>query len=98
MWTGRGKPLRKAIIWADLRSQKQAAQIEEKISQQDFYRIVGHRNTASYGVQKLMWVKENEPEIYEQTYKTLNAKDYIVFCLTGKFYTEYSDANSMTCF
>lgn len=93
-----GKPLRKAIIWADLRSQKQAAQIEEKISQQDFYRIVGHRNTASYGVQKLMWVKENEPEIYEQTYKTLNAKDYIVFCLTGKFYTEYSDANSMTCF
>lgn len=93
-----GKPLRKAIIWADLRAQKQARQIEEKISQQDFYHMSGHRNTASYGVQKLMWVKENEPEIYEQTYKTLNAKDYIVFRLTGKFYTEYSDANSMGCF
>lgn len=93
-----GKPLRKAIIWADQRAQKQAAQIEEHISQKDFYHIVGHRNTASYGIQKLMWVRDNEPEIYEQTYKTLNAKDYIVFKLTGKFYTEYSDGNSNGCF
>ncbi len=93
-----GKPLRPSIIWADQRAQKQAAAIEEQISQWDFYHIVGHRNTASYGVQKLMWVKEWEPEIYEQTYKVLNAKDYIVFKLTGAFCTEYSDANSMGCF
>ncbi|MDD3794380.1 MAG: xylulokinase [Lachnospiraceae bacterium] len=93
-----GNPLRKSIIWADQRAQAQAAMIEQHISQQDFYHIVGHRNTASYGVQKLMWVRDNEPDIYEQTYKTLNAKDYIVFRLTGKFYTEYSDGNSMGCF
>lgn len=93
-----GKPLRPSIIWADQRAQKQAAQIEEYISQKDFYHIVGHRNTASYGVQKLMWIKENEPKIYEQTYKVLNTKDYIVFKLTGKFFTEPSDANSMACF
>lgn len=94
----KGNPLRKSIIWADQRAQKQAAQIEERISQKDFYHIVGHRNTASYGIQKLMWVRDNEPEIYEQTYKTLNAKDFIVFRLTGKFYTEYSDGNSNGCF
>lgn len=93
-----GNPLRKSIIWADQRAQKQAAQIGECISQKDFYHIVGHRNTASYGIQKLMWVRDNEPEIYEQTYKTLNAKDFIVFRLTGKFYTEYSDGNSNGCF
>ena len=93
-----GKPLRKSIIWADQRAVKQSAQIEEHISQKDFYHIVGHRNTPSYGVQKLMWIKDNKPEIYEQTYKVLNAKDYITFRLTGKFYTEYSDGNSMGCF
>lgn len=93
-----GRPLRKAIIWADQRAQQQAAMLNEKISQWDFYHIVGHRNTASYGLQKLMWIRDNEPEVYEQCYKTLNAKDYIVYKLTGKFYTEYSDANSMTCF
>lgn len=93
-----GKPLRPSMIWADQRAQKQAAIIKEHISDRDFYQIVGHRNTASYGIQKLMWVKENEPDVYKRTYKVLNAKDYIVYKLTGKFYTEYSDANSMGCF
>ena len=92
-----GNPLRKAIIWADQRAQKQAASIEEHISMYDFYRITGHRNSPSYGIQKLMWVRDNEPEIYQQTYKMLNAKDFIVFKLTGKFYTEYTDATSCNC-
>ena len=92
------KPLRPSIIWADQRAQKQSTQIEAHMSQQEFYHIVGHRNTASYGIQKLMWIRDNEPDIYEQTYKVLNAKDYIVLKLTGKFYTEPSDANSMACF
>ena len=82
-----GNPLRPSIIWADQRAQKQAQQIEEQISLRDFYHIAGHRNAASYGLQKLMWVRDNEPEIYARTYKTLNAKDFIVLRLTGKFYT-----------
>ena len=93
-----GRPLRRSIIWADSRAVTQAAKLEEKISQKDFYRITGHRNSASYGVQKLMWIRDNEPDTYRQTYKVLNAKDYIVYCLTGAFCTDYSDANSMTCF
>ena len=93
-----GKPLRPSIIWADQRAQEESAKIEEQISQWEFYNIVGHRNTPSYGIQKLMWVKRHEPEIYENTYKMLNAKDYIVFKLTGNFYTDYSDANSCGCF
>ena len=93
-----GRPLRRSIIWADQRAQEQAAKLEEKISQKDFYRITGHRNSASYGAQKLMWIRDNEPDIYAQTCKVLNAKDYIVYCLTGVFCTDYSDANSMTCF
>lgn len=92
-----GNPLRRSIIWADQRAQKEAALLEEKIEAKRFYKIVGHRNTASYGIQKAMWVKENQPDIYEQTYKFLNAKDYMVFRLTGKFYTDCSDANSMDC-
>ena len=44
-----------------------------------------------------MWVRDNEPDLYRQTYKTLNAKDYIVFKLTGKFCTEPSDASSNAC-
>ncbi|WP_342513562.1 xylulokinase [Sporosarcina sp. FSL K6-1522] len=93
-----GVPLRDSIIWADQRAQKQVEDLEQYLTQEEFYRIVGHRNTASYGIQKLMWIRDNEPEIYEKTYKTLNAKDYIVFKLTNSFYTDYSDGNGMGCF
>lgn len=93
-----GVPLRNAIIWADQRALKQVAEIERQISQKEYYRIVGHRNTASYGLQKLMWIRDNEPEIYNQTYKVLNAKDYIVVKLTDEFYTDYSDGNGVGCF
>ena len=93
-----GKPLRRSIIWADQRAQKQADELRERIDDDRFYQIVGHRNSASYGIQKAMWIKENQPEIYKNTYKFLNAKDYVVYRLTGKFYTDCSDANSMACF
>ena len=92
-----GTPLRPSIIWADQRAQAQQAAIGEHISLSDYYHIVGHRNAASYGLQKLMWVRDNEPDIYRRTYKTLNAKDYIVLKLTGKFMTEPSDASSNAC-
>ena len=92
-----GNPLRKSIIWADQRAQAQQNALAEKISLRDYYHIAGHRNSASYGIQKLMWVRDNEPDIYRSTYKTLNAKDYIVLRLTGRFYTEPSDATSNAC-
>ncbi len=93
----KGTPLRPSIIWADQRAQAQQQAIAKKIELKDYYRIAGHRNSASYGIQKLMWVRDNEPDVYKKTYKTLNAKDYIVFKLTGKFYTEPSDATSNAC-
>ena len=92
-----GRPLRPSIIWADQRAQAQAAALGERIALRDFYHIAGHRNSASYGLQKLMWVRDNEPEVYAKTYKILNAKDFIVLRLTGKFYTEPSDATSNAC-
>ena len=59
----------------------------------DFYRITGHRASASYSVEKLMWVKAHEPEVYARTNKMLHAKDYINFRLTGVMASEYSDGS-----
>lgn len=91
-----GRPLRKSIIWADQRAVKEADAIRDKIGEERFYKITGHRISASYGLQKLLWIKSNQPEIYENTYKMLNSKDYIIYKLTGKFVTDYSDATG-TC-
>lgn len=91
-----GNPLKSSIIWADQRAVKEADSIREKIGEERFYKITGHRISPSYGLQKLLWIKNNQPEIYANTYKMLNSKDYIIFKLTGKFVTDYSDATG-TC-
>jgi xylulokinase len=93
-----GKPLRRAIIWADMRSEKQAHVLSNAIPAKDFYRISGHRPISSYTLTKLMWVRDNEPDIYKRTEKTLQAKDYIVYKLTGVFATDFSDASGTNAF
>ena len=93
-----GNVLRKAIIWADMRATKQADQILSKIDKDVFYRTTGHKCSSSYSIEKLMWVRDNEPDIYKNIYKSLNPKDYIVHRLTGKYLTDYSDASGTNAF
>lgn len=88
-----GNPIRDSIIWADMRATQQAKAVEDKLGLKEFYNIAGHKVSSSYSLAKLMWLKENEPDTYKNTYKMLNAKDYIIYRLTEKFATEYSDAS-----
>lgn len=93
-----GRPLRKSIIWADQRGVKQAERMEKLLGMESVYGITGHRISASYSAAKLLWIKDNEPELYKKTYKILHAKDYIIYMLTGRFVTDYSDASGMNLF
>jgi len=88
-----GRPLRPAILYSDQRSVRECDAILQRIDAKEFYRITGHRASASYSVEKLMWVRNHEPEVYAKTHKMLHAKDYLNFRLTGVMATEYSDAS-----
>lgn len=88
-----GKPLRNMLIWADTRSSKQEKFMLERVGLERGYRITGHRPSASYSAAKLLWIKDNEPDLYDKAYKMIHAKDYIVLKLTGVFGTDYSDAS-----
>lgn len=93
-----GELLRNAIIWADLRSTSQEQQLKEKIPEDSFYRITGHRISSAYSLEKLMWIRENQPELFRRIYKVLLPKDYIIYRLTGKLFTDYSDASGTNAF
>ncbi len=95
---GSGTPLRNSIIYSDQRAVKETAFLVEKIGGIEIYRITGHRASPSYSIEKLMWLKRNEPETYKNTYKMLNAKDYINLKLTGTWCTEYNDASGTNAF
>jgi len=88
-----GRPLRPAIIYSDQRSVEECRAILQRIDPLEFYRITGHRASASYSVEKLMWVKAHEPEVYAKTRAMLHAKDYVNFRLTGVLASEYSDGS-----
>lgn len=88
-----GMPLLPAIIWADQRTVREAALLEERLGADHIYELTGHRVSPSYTVEKLMWIKEHEPQVYKNTYKVLQAKDYLIYRLTGEFVTDYSDGS-----
>ncbi len=93
-----GIPLRNSIIWADQRSVQQAEVLNDLLGMDKVYNITGHRISSTYSLAKIMWVKENEPQIYKNTHRFLHAKDFIVCKLTGEFVTDYSDASGMNLF
>lgn len=93
-----GMPLRNSIIWADTRGTEQASFMEKQLGMEAVYKITGHRISASYSAAKLLWIREHEPEIFDRTYKILQAKDYMIFKLTRCFVTDYSDASGTQLF
>lgn len=85
--------LRPSIIWCDQRTSKECEQITELIGKKRLVEITANPALTGFTASKIMWVKNNEPGIYEKTAKILLPKDYIRFMLTGEFATEVSDAS-----
>lgn len=92
------RPIRRAIIWADQRSVDQERWIGERVPPEDVYRITGHRLSASYSLSKILWLRDNEPEVFRAAHKFVHAKDAIVARLTGVFATDPSDASGMNLY
>ncbi len=88
-----GTPLTNSIIWQDSRATKEADLLTERIGGlSEGCRITGQQLSANYIVEKLMWIKEHQPEIYRDTFVVLPAKDYIAYRMTGNFTTDHTDA------
>jgi xylulokinase len=86
-----GKPLRNAIVWMDNRAQKEAAELSVKFPPEITYRITGQVSIVpTWPASKLLWIKNNEPEIFKQIHKIMLIEDYFIYRLTGKFACEGS--------
>jgi xylulokinase len=89
-----GRALRPCIIWADRRSLPQARELARRIDETAYYRLTGNKIYPTYPLPKFMWLKENLPEVYRETFRFLQPKDYLIQKLTGAFVTDYSDAST----
>lgn len=85
-----GKPLRRVMIWLDARAEIQAEYLRE-VTGMSF--ITGKAPSA-----KVLWIMQNEPEIYAKTYKFLDCKDYLQLRMTGEYGTDHTLAAATTYF
>jgi len=85
------KPLRNALMYNDGRSGKEALEVQE--AGESVSRKLGYRFKSSFALPKILWVKENQPEIFEKTRYFIHQADFIVGFLTGNYRsTDYSNA------
>ena len=81
-------------IWSDSRPDVQPAAFFEHISESEWYELTGNGfPPALYSIFKLMWFRDNQPEMFSKIYKVLGTKDYINYCLTGVMATDQSYAS-----
>jgi len=90
-----GLPLRRSIIWCDQRTENECAELNARIGGRRVIEITANPALTGFTASKILWVRNNEPEIYEKCAHILLPKDYIRYMLTGEFATEVSDASGM---
>lgn len=81
------------ITWMDQRCAKQVEWISKKIGKERILSITGLDIDVAYTAAKILWIKENQPEIYEKSEMFLLPKDVLVFKLTGIYSTDITDAS-----
>jgi len=83
------------ITWVDGRAEKQAEKLMNRfLGRKIFKAFVGIEITGKDVIPKLMWLKENEPEIYRKTAYFLDVNGFLKFKATGKKVAEWSGACS----
>ncbi|MFV0353271.1 MAG: xylulokinase [Oscillospiraceae bacterium] len=90
-----GQVLRPSIIWCDQRTAAECEDMDRILGRQRIIEITGNPPMTGFTASKILWVKKNEPQVYERCAHILLPKDYIRYMLTGEYATEVSDASGM---
>ncbi len=84
-------PVYPAILWNDVRTTKQCEQITEKLGSK-LLDITRNIALEGFTLPKILWLQENEPEVWDKVSKIMLPKDYLNLWLTGNSCTDFSDA------
>ncbi len=88
-----GNVLRPSILWNDQRTQKQCDDIRAKLGKERLIQLTGNDALTGFTAPKILWVRDNEPEIYAKAAHILLPKDYVRLRLTGEYATDKAGAS-----
>ena len=90
--------IRPAMLWNDGRTAKQVDYLNEVIGRDKLSAYTANIAFAGFTAPKVLWMRENEPELFARIAKVMLPKDYINYMLTGVHCTDVSDASGMLLF
>jgi xylulokinase len=93
-----GNVLRPAILWNDQRTQAQCDEIHRRVGRERFIQITGNVALTGFTAPKILWVAQNEPEVYARTKHVLLPKDYIRYRLTSEYAMDKADGSGTVLF
>ncbi len=90
-----GQVLSRSIIWCDARAKKQEDEMFGIMPAEAWMEHTNNPPLAGWTAAKLLWARENQPDLYAKCRHILLPKDYVRYELTGVFATDVSDASGM---
>ncbi|HEY4060841.1 MAG TPA: gluconokinase [Puia sp.] len=91
---GQGKPLTRAITWADLRSESAAATLKASEAGRRVYRQTGTPIHPMSPLSKLLWMRETDSVLFRQAARFISIKEYIWWRLFGQYEVDHSIASA----
>jgi xylulokinase len=88
----KGDVLRPSILWNDQRTQAQCNYMTETIGADRLLELTGNPAITGFTAPKILWVRDNEPEVYANAAQVLLPKDYIRYKLTDAYATDLAGA------
>jgi len=85
--------VRPALIWCDVRTEKQCRDLTQKIGADKLIQLTCNPALPNFTITKFLWVRENEPEAWKQVRSVMLPKDYVRFRMTGDRAIDVADAS-----
>ncbi len=90
----KGRALHQAIIWMDRRASTQCELARHSIDNEQVFKLTGLNLDASHVAPKILWLAEQQPEIYDSARYFLLPGSFLAYYLTGEIAVDYSNASS----
>lgn len=87
-----GKPSTGLLTWIDARAVDQAAAIRKTEDAHQIYWKTGCPVHTMYPVYKIIWLRQKQPQIFQNASRFVSAKEYVLQRLTGKWLVDYNIA------
>ncbi len=88
-----GAVVRPALIWCDVRTEKQCQELNQRIGADKLIQLTCNPALPNFTLTKFLWVRENEPENWKRVRSVMLPKDYVRFKLTGERAIDVADAS-----